>query len=121
MSLERLYTPIYVRNFFENYSEFITYVEKGDPSFIEVWVDINDALTDAELNVSESNLIYDYYLDNERAEVTCVDLSKKYGLSVQTAENRIKRALSKIVNELSSKYYDYHDIKIRSLKEDIER
>ncbi|REI09519.1 hypothetical protein [Staphylococcus felis] len=115
MSFQMNYTPMIVRNFFENYHEFLSYVEKGDPSYVEIWVDINDAIQGADITARDMRYlqeccILDNYYDFK-------SIAKKYGTSRYTVERGVRRALAGILNELTTNLYSFEDIKLRNYDE----
>lgn len=108
------YNPEVVRIFFENYHEFLTYVQRGDPSHVEVWVDINDAITDADLLDQELSILYNYYVDYMSIE----ELTAKHGYTRRGIESVLRRTIVKITNVLSDNFYDVKDVKLRTKRRD---
>jgi len=106
----REYTPEVVRRFFENYHEFMTHVQTGDPSHVEVWVDINDAFTDAELLTQERLFLSNYYIEY----MTIDEMANLHGYTRRGIESVIRRTLVKITNKLSDQYYGIKDVRLRA-------
>lgn len=106
----RDYTPEVVRRFFENYHEFMTHVQNGDPSHVEVWVDINDAFNDAELLEQERLFLTNYYIEYMSID----EMANLHGYTRRGIESVIRRTLVKITNELSEHFYDIKDVRLRS-------
>ncbi|REI08590.1 hypothetical protein, partial [Staphylococcus felis] len=82
MYFQMNYTLMIVRNFFENYLEFLSNVEKGDPSYVEIWVDLNDAIQGADITARDMWYLQECcILDNYYDLKT---IAKKYGTSRYT-------------------------------------
>ncbi|RPF54750.1 sigma-70 family RNA polymerase sigma factor [Abyssicoccus albus] len=109
----REYSPEVVRNFFEQYYEFRTYVEKAHVAHVEIWVDIHDALEDVELNENEREAFYLYYLNEETRGNKTEELCLRTNMKRVTFGRNIRRSLAKITNELEGTNYTYTDIEIR--------
>ena len=109
----RDYTPEIIRNFFEQYYELRTYVEKAHVEHVEIWVDIHDALEYVELSDVEREAFTMFYIDEETRGVSPEILSEKVGITRVGFNKRIRSSLAKITNELQGRNFTYTDIEIR--------
>lgn len=88
----------------------MTHVQTGDPSHVEVWVDINDAFNDAELLAQERLFLSNYYIEY----MTIEEMATLHGYTRRGIESVIRRTLVKITNKLSDQYYDIKDVRLRT-------